>query len=248
MLLEADNMTMEGQFRRLEAAFEQHRLQHQGEVERLALRLTEQVRVSELLAERVAELERRLADVDEHQHQNEHQQEHEYQHQNEHQHDHEYQHQNEHQHLHEHQHEDRDGGVGGNDDDDDDDAAGGAAALANPASTILTCSFPGCFFIYQSQEALGKHVRDTHNSDPAGRKAHVCRVCGASYAKKTGLSRHVGKHAPGARAEQVELRRPQPGGCPCPLCNRVFGSRLNRYDHLSRRHPNWRQQLPNFQR
>lgn len=35
---------------------------------------------------------------------------------------------------------------------------------------------------------------------------------------------------------------------PQTLCGRNCGSRLNRYDHLGRHHPKWREQIPNFRR
>jgi hypothetical protein len=147
----------------------------------------------------------------------------------------------------------------GEDEDEEEEEAGDAeevdangdedeqAEEPDPATYLpFACGEPRCHFAFKTQAGLDNHTESTHNSDPAGRKALVCDICGASYDKLGTLQKHAAKHKPAHVAKRNALRRPAADGCPCPICGYDCGTRLNRLDHLARRHKDWRTHVPGF--
>ena len=167
------------------------------------------------------------------------------------------------------------GGEAEEDDEEDDEEDGGAPVAANPASQQAAnpvgqqaavnpppqratpaavaahfpfrCSVPGCNTLFVQLSKLTKHTEDTHNSNPATRKAIVCPTCSASFDTRKSLLKHGRWHDPSHSAYVDKL--PRPGGCPCPVCGHDCGSVINRRDHMSRMHGGaaWRTLHPGVQ-
>lgn len=131
-----------------------------------------------------------------------------------------------------------------NNGDDYEGDAGEKEAVEKADPHPFKCSEPGCNFEYTHRANLDQHMANTHTSDPATRKAHVCPVCSASYDKASSVKTHLKLHDPAAQAE----RQPVPGGCVCPVagCGKVCKSLMNRKDHLARNHKGWRKAHPGW--
>lgn len=147
--------------------------------------------------------------------------------------------------------EEETGGEGENEDEeqgeDDDEEYNGDEdeEVGEPADPHpFKCTRPGCHFEYALRAYLDQHMANTHNSNPATRKPHVCPACPASYDTAPLLRAHARLHDPASRAS----RRPVPGGCICPVagCGRVCKSLVYRRDHLARSHKGWRKAHPGW--
>jgi hypothetical protein len=144
--------------------------------------------------------------------------------------------------------EDEEGGGGaaledGGDEQEDED---GAAAAVVADTLPFKCTRPGCHKAYRSQAALDRHMAETHNSDPATRKAHVCPVCNKSYDTHKAVVAHRRNHKPEGSSERGRV--PVPGGCVCPVagCGEDHVTVDRRRHHVASKHPGWRAANPGW--
>jgi uncharacterized coiled-coil protein SlyX len=108
------------------------------------------------------------------------------------------------------------------------------------------CTRPGCHFEYAHQNRLAQHMANTHDSDPATRKPHVCPICSANYDTVETLKNHRILHKPAGY--HLASRRPVRGGCICPVpgCGKDCKNLLSRRNHLSHNHKGWRTAHPQW--
>lgn len=102
------------------------------------------------------------------------------------------------------------------------------------------CPRPGCGRRYYTRSHLRRHIRQLHESDPAG-KPEQCVLCGARFAKRSQLRIHVSRthkqdasHDEHTREQVDAILNCEPYACTQSGCGRTFSTEGQLRRHMRR--------------